>query len=54
MIPFAEWLPDLPVLENPGSPNVLNVKPHALSYKPHGSPGTYSAGALGARCQGAI
>jgi len=53
IIPFPDYLPDLPVFQNPGSINILNVKPAARSYTPHGALGTYSTGALTARCQGA-
>ena len=34
MIPFAEWLPDLPDLENPGATEALNVLPGSRSYIP--------------------
>lgn len=46
------WSPDLPDLNNPGSPNVRNVYPRsAKSYGPVASPSVYSD-ALNARCQG--
>lgn len=31
---FAEWLPDLPVLKNPGATTATNVIPGPLGYKP--------------------
>lgn len=34
MIPFAEWLPDLPALDNPGATEAKNVLPGAKSYLP--------------------
>lgn len=34
MIPFGEWLPDLPALDNPGATNVRNVIPARGSYRP--------------------
>lgn len=53
MMPFAEYAPDLPAFENPGSNNIVNVIPHMKSYKPHPALAAYSTGALTARCQGA-
>ena len=58
MMPFAEYAPDLPAFENPGSNNIVNVLPHLKSYKPHPSLAAYS-GILNsvvttARCQGAV
>jgi hypothetical protein len=47
------WLPDLPDLRNPGSPNVRNVYPRTPnSYGPIASQVVYSS-ALNGRCQGA-
>lgn len=52
-LPIGIWSPDLPDLNNPGSPNVRNVYPRtAKSYGPVASPMVYSS-ALDARCQGA-
>lgn len=49
---FAEWLPDLPEFDNPGSPNVSNVLWVNGAYAP--AQGFSSLGvALPARCQGA-
>ncbi|MFI4920335.1 MAG: hypothetical protein ACHQAZ_01695 [Gammaproteobacteria bacterium] len=49
---FGEWLPDLPELDNPGSPNVSNALWVNGGYIP--APGFSALGAaLNARCQGA-
>lgn len=53
VLPFGEWLPDLPPLGNPGVVTATNVIPAATSYRPMPSLTVYS-GALGARCQGAF
>lgn len=42
MIPFAEWRPDLPDLNNPGSPVAKNVRPHASGYRPLPSHDAYA------------
>lgn len=52
-VPFGEWLPDLPVLSNPGATVATNVIPRATSYGPFSDLVAYS-NALSARCQGAI
>lgn len=50
----AEWLPDMPEFQTPGSGNVTNVYPLTpTSYGPVAAPAVYS-GALNARCQGAV
>lgn len=50
-IPFADYLPDLPDF-GPGSSNILNVIPHAKSYKQFRDLSTYST-AIGEYCRGA-
>ena len=52
MIPFAEWLPDQPDLNNPGATVAKNVLPHAMGYVPIPSPEVYSTTAITARCRG--
>jgi len=52
MIPFGQWLPDMPDLENPGVIIALNVVPTAGGYAPFQGPNTLT-NALTARCQGA-
>lgn len=52
-IPFAEWLPDLADLDNPGSTVIKNVIPYNGSYLPVGSASVISD-ALTARCRGAF
>jgi len=52
MIPFGEWLPDRPSLENPGTTIALNVVPTAGGYAPFQA-GVVVTDALDARCQGA-
>lgn len=52
LIPVAEWLPDQAPYQSPGSPNVKNVIPSALSYRPFKAFATYSTNALGARARG--
>lgn len=54
IIPFGEYMPDQPPLNNPGSDNILNVVPRTKdSYGPAPSLATVTD-AIGARCQGAI
>ncbi len=53
IIPFGEYLPDLPALGNPGATVAKNVIPHLAGYKPLSSLVTFSD-ALTARCQGAF
>lgn len=53
VIPFGEWLPDLPVLENPGATVATNVIPAATSYRPFQSLAPFTS-ALSAYCRGAI
>lgn len=54
MIPFGEWLPDLPALENPGALEALNVFP--LTQTSYGAIQALveQGDALTARCQGAF
>ena len=52
-IPFGEWLPDLPNMQNPGAIEALNVIPAQTSYQPFPQPVVFST-SLSARCQGAI
>jgi len=52
-IPFGEFLPDLPVLKNPGATEALNVIPSANSYLPLKAVSPITD-ALGARCRGAV
>lgn len=52
IIPFAEYLPDLPALRNPGATVAKNVLPHAMGYKPLKSLTAYSS-AITAYCRGA-
>lgn len=51
-IPFAEWLPDLADLANPGATEATNVIPTLDGYKPFPNLAAFSD-ALAARCQGA-
>src|SRR3990167_76067 len=53
IIPFGEWMPDLPPLWNKGATTAKNVIPHLAGYKPFNSASVYS-GALTAYCRGAI
>lgn len=54
LLPVGPWLPDMPDLSNPGSPNVRNVVPRTpSSYGPIQQPAPYASNALTARCQGA-
>lgn len=53
MLEFGEWLPDLPVFNNPGVTEAKNVLPGTLSYEPALSLSAYATNALTARCQGA-
>lgn len=53
MIPFAEWLPDLSDLNNPGATVAKNVLPHPMGYKPLPAAQGYSA-ALAAACVGSF
>lgn len=53
MIPFGEYLPDLPPLENKGATTAKNVLPGGNSYKPFPSLSEQSD-ALDAYCQGAV
>lgn len=52
-IPFGEWLPDLPALDNPGATIARNVIPDVKSYRSFPSLAQYST-ALDSRAQGAI
>lgn len=54
VIPFGEWLPDLPHFSNPGATIAQNVRPHFNSYRPFPDLGTAVSDALTARCRGAI
>lgn len=51
MQPFGEWLPDMPVLNNPGASNIDGVFPMVGHYRPMRSIVAYS-NALTARAQG--
>lgn len=53
MIPFAEWLPDLPALNNPGATVALNCLPQQNGYGPLPSMNVIS-NALAKRAQGAF
>lgn len=53
IVPFGEWLPDLPVLDNPGATIAKNVVPDGRSYRPFPQLNLYS-GAIGGRFQGGI
>lgn len=53
LIPWGEYLPDLPAFANPGATTITNVIPHAASYKPLKGLSAYSP-ALDARCRGAV
>lgn len=53
MIPFQEWLPDLPELENPGALIAENVIPFPRHYAPWKALSTYT-NALTDRCRGAV
>lgn len=52
-IPFGEYLPDLPVYQNPGATQAKNVLPSARGYLPWPAQSAYSA-ALDARNRGAF
>ncbi len=52
-VPLAEWLPDLPAMNNPGSTVATNVIPYINSYAPFASPVIYSD-ALTARSRGSV
>jgi hypothetical protein len=45
MIPFGEWLPDQPPLQNPGATVATNVIPDAKGYAPFGSLSSMSGAA---------
>lgn len=53
IVKFGKWLPDLPVLDNPGLTEALNVLPVAGSYTPY-LPLTTQLGALASRPLGAV
>lgn len=54
IIPFGEYLPDLPPLLNPGATTIKNVVPLTKqSYGPIAAPSPLFSGSLTARCQGA-
>lgn len=54
-VPFGEWLPDQPDLDNPGATVATNVVPRTRgSYGPLNSLAPFSSGALPARAVGAI
>ena len=53
-LPYAEWLPDQPDFNNPGSSTILNVVPRTeQSYGPFQG-GVVASGALGSACLGAL
>jgi hypothetical protein len=54
LIPFGEWLPDLPVFANPGATVARNVIPGPVSYQPLPGLSAYSSNALDAYCRGAV
>ena len=51
-VPFGDWLPDLPVLNNPGALTAKNVTPHTISYRPFKSL-TAQTNVLTGVCRGA-
>src|SRR5687768_2583196 len=53
IIPFGEWLPDLPDLANPGATVAKTVVPDAGSYRSFPKLNTYSD-SIGGVCIGAI
>ncbi len=53
VVKFGPWLPDLPVLDNPGLTEALNVLPVAKSYRPY-LPLATQAGALASRPLGGV
>ena len=53
IVPFGEWLPDMPELSNPGALTATNVFPRAQSYGPIKKL-TPQASALAGRARGAI
>lgn len=53
VIPFAEWTPDLPDLENPGATVATNVIPDFKSYRPVPDINAYGT-ALDTICRGAV
>lgn len=52
-VPFGEWLPDLPIFENPGATVAKNVLPDAKSYRSFPNLQIYSD-SIGGVCKGAI
>ena len=52
-VPFGEWLPDFPPLENPGATVATNVLPAEGGYISFPSLTTYST-SLGSQCKGAV
>lgn len=54
IVPFGEWLPDMPSFNNPGATEAKNVVAGAASYLPFQGSVIYSLNALDDRCQGAI
>lgn len=54
IVPFGEWLPDMPKFNNPGVTEAKNVIPGAGNYFPFQQAENYSSNALDFRCQGAI
>lgn len=53
MIPFGEWLPDRPELNNPGSLTAKNCIPYADHYRPFSAPAVIT-GALASRAMGSV
>ena len=53
LVPFGEWLPDLPEIENPGALTATNVIPAEGFYRPFPDFEPYSS-SLTARCRGAF
>lgn len=52
LIPVAEWMPDQAPYQSPGAPNIANVLPSALSYRPFKAMTVHSTDALAARARG--
>lgn len=52
-VPFGEWLPDLPALDNPGATIAKNVLPDVRSYRPFPGLTGYS-GSMASQVKGAV
>lgn len=53
-LPFAEFLPDQPDFNNPGSPNINNAVPEAVGYTQLKGLSAVTTSALGSSCLGAF